>query len=533
MSAPISVVVAALGGQGGGVLAEWLFVAATRAGHVAQSTSIPGVAQRTGATTYYIEVFPDPADRLDGRMPVLGLYPVPGRVDLIVSSELLEAVRAVQSGLASPTRTTLITSSSRTLTNHEKIILGDGRLDSAALIEVARANSRRFIAFDMDASTREAGTVVSAVMAGAIAASGVLPFDPALLEATIRESGQGAHASLRGFALGYAAAGGTTPATTPAPMLPAKGSPTAALGAAAAAHPTLTDFPAAVRDMIEAGFMRLAAYQDRRYAELYLRRLEPILTAERKADPSAVHEFALTRETARYLALWMAFDDIVRVAWLKCRASRFARVRREVAAREGDLVRITDYFKPGIPEIAGLLPPALAKRLIAWDVRRQAGGHAPFSLALRLRSDSIHGFLALRALAAMRGLRRRGLRYGEEQAAIERWLTAVAQATATDWRIGHEISLSGRLVKGYGETNERGKRNLFHIVETLARSGTFAAPRDRANAIRRAREAALADEGGKALDSVLAAHGASPRPTVVKPVVLVRRPHPRVRGGVG
>jgi len=48
---PLSILIGALGGEGGGVLAEWLVAVATKAGYVAQSTSIPGVAQRTGATT--------------------------------------------------------------------------------------------------------------------------------------------------------------------------------------------------------------------------------------------------------------------------------------------------------------------------------------------------------------------------------------------------------------------------------------------------------------------------------------------------
>ena len=48
---PISLLLCALGGEGGGVLSQWLVEAACIAGYPAQSTSIPGVAQRTGATT--------------------------------------------------------------------------------------------------------------------------------------------------------------------------------------------------------------------------------------------------------------------------------------------------------------------------------------------------------------------------------------------------------------------------------------------------------------------------------------------------
>ena len=99
---PVTILIAALGGEGGGVLTEWLMAAAVRAGYPAQSTSIPGVAQRTGATTYYVEIHPTPIAALDGRRPVLGLVPVPGCVDLVVASELLEAVRTVQAGMTSP-----------------------------------------------------------------------------------------------------------------------------------------------------------------------------------------------------------------------------------------------------------------------------------------------------------------------------------------------------------------------------------------------------------------------------------------------
>ena len=81
---PLTLLVCALGGEGGGVLTEWLVDIARHAGYAVQSTSIPGVAQRTGATTYYIEVFPVPLAQLGGRRPVFSLSPVPGTLDAIV-----------------------------------------------------------------------------------------------------------------------------------------------------------------------------------------------------------------------------------------------------------------------------------------------------------------------------------------------------------------------------------------------------------------------------------------------------------------
>jgi indolepyruvate ferredoxin oxidoreductase, beta subunit len=95
---PITLLVCALGGEGGGVLSEWLVDVARHAGYAAQATSIPGVAQRTGATTYYIEVFPVPLAQLN-RKPIFSLNPVPGKLDMMISSELLETARQVTNGL--------------------------------------------------------------------------------------------------------------------------------------------------------------------------------------------------------------------------------------------------------------------------------------------------------------------------------------------------------------------------------------------------------------------------------------------------
>jgi indolepyruvate ferredoxin oxidoreductase beta subunit len=516
MRQPITILVSALGGEGGGVLAEWLVETALQAGYPAQSTSIPGVAQRTGATTYYIEIFPEREAALGGRRPILSLLPVSGCIDLVVASELLEAARNVQAGMVSIERTVLVASTSRTLTTAEKLSLGDGRFDSDRLHAVVHEHSRRLLALDMEAVAREAGSVVSAVMLGAIAASGVLPFRREQFEAVIRASGIGVESSLRGFALAWERI--VAPPQTKAPRA-------ASAQTLAIQTPEIDNaFPAATHDIIVAGHARLVEYQDAQYAKLYLRRLSRLLAAERESDPAQGRGYALTRETARYLALWMAFDDIVRVAHLKSRASRFARVRSEVAAEEGDVVRIVDYFKPGVPEICALLPARLAQRLQAWDRARTAHGKLAWAMPLRVRTDSVSGFVVLRVLAGLRGMRRRGARYALEQTMIERWLGAIERAARSDWSLGYELALCGRLVKGYGATNERGKANLAHILDHLAEGGAFASIAERAAAIRDARDASLADDAGKALDQALTRHGAPPRPVAAQPIRWVRKP---------
>lgn len=278
-----------------------------------------------------------------------------------------------------------------------------------------------------------------------------------------------------------------------------------------------------MREFVARGHARVVDFQDVAYGELYLARLARVLAAERAGDPAGRLDHAVTRETARYLALWMAFDDVIRVAREKVAAGRIERIRKEASAAPADVVKVIDHFKPGVPELAGLLPPTLAARVVAFDRARQARGRPPLEWALKLRADSVSGALALRLLAGLRRWRPHGERYRDEQAAIERWLAAIERGTREDVACGLEIALAGRLVKGYGATHQRGRRNLDHVLEHVAGAG-FSDADARLAALRAAREAALADEAGTALDRVLVQHGAPARPVVVQPIRWMPRP---------
>ena len=524
---PTTLLICALGGEGGGVLTEWLIDIAREAGYAAQSTSIPGVAQRTGATTYYVEVFPVPLAQLAGRRPVFSLNPVPGALDALVSSELLESARQIGAGTVSPERTLLISSTSRTLTTQERMVPGDGRIDSGPLLALLREQSREHHLFDMVQMARACGTIVSAVMLGAIAGSGMFPFAREAFETVIRHGGDNAmtRASLRGFAQAFERVqAGRAQAQLVTQLLDgevaaAKAGPvTAALPSAVAAL-----FPPAVHDLLALGHARMLGYQDSAYAALYVERLQQVLGAERAADPAGAHHHATTREMARWLALWMAYDDIVRVADLKSRASRWQRVHGEVKPGADDLLQVHDFFKPGVAEFAALLPPGMASKLTAWERRRTARGLTPWSMPIKVGTHSVFGMLALRTLAGLKFLRLRGQRHAQEQVLIEQWLAGVVAGCRSDWQLGHEIALCGRLIKGYGSTNERGKERLLHVLEHLAASTAFATPRARAQAIAAARTAALADDSGKQFDQTMVRHGAPARAVQAQPIRWVKR----------
>ncbi len=520
---PITLLIAALGGEGGGVLADWIIAAATSEGYPVQSTSIPGVAQRTGATTYYIELYPVRAAELQGRRPVMTLAPAPADIDVMLASELLEAGRAMSNGFVTPERTTLIASTHRIYTVEEKISLGDGRFDSARILSAAQALARRAILTDFHKLAANTGAMINAALFGALAGSGTLPLPRAACEAAIRSAGKGAEASLRGFALGYAVAAGTdaadgdagagaSAANARAAELPAS----AKALAPALAERVCKTFPVDVHAMIERGAARVADFHDNDYAALYLDRLVPI--AQLDQGPGGKHE--ITSETARYLALWMSYEDVIRVADLKSRRNRFERVRAEVQAKPGEPVHIIEYLKPGVEEVAALLPPGLSKRLVAWTDGR--GLTHKLNVGLHVKTSSVSGFLMLRFLAALRPLRRMSARYTEEQALIARWLAAIAAAPHSGLAL--EIALCGRLIKGYGDTNRRAKANFLRIFDTLIDAATPADPGARAQAIRAAREGALADPEGRGLEATLATQGIAPLPPQPKIIQFMRRP---------
>ena len=83
---------------------------------------------------------------------------MPGRVDVVVASELVEAARALERGFVSPRLTTLITSSSRVFATAEKIEMGDGRFDHDRIEAAAKALSKQLHLLDLEDLARQHGT---------------------------------------------------------------------------------------------------------------------------------------------------------------------------------------------------------------------------------------------------------------------------------------------------------------------------------------------------------------------------------------
>ncbi len=495
----IHIAILALGGQGGGVLVDWIVALAMRAGWWAQATSVAGVAQRTGATIYYVEL----VERDGDKQPVMALMPAPGDVDIVIAAELMEAGRALQRGLVTPSRTTVIASSHRAFSVPEKSAPANGVADGARVEAMVRGEARRVVIADMQALAVRHGSVISASLFGALAGSGELPFEIEAFEQVVREAGVGVETSLAALRAGAELARGAAPAAAPIDPMQTAPRPLPERSASRVLQPLLerirSAFPRETWDLLGEGLARVADYQDAAYAREYLDRVARLHAAGTAAD-GAAHDHALTIEAARWIAVAMSYDDVIRVADLKTRAERFARVRREVKAADGDVFSTEEYFHPRLDEIAGLLPA----RVAAW-IERRPGLRAWLARRLdrgrRVQSHTVRGHLQLRAMAQLRRFRRGNARHQRERAHLDAWLAAVERALAVDYALAVEVLRCRRLVKGYSDTHARGSSRfdrLMRAAEWLR--GDAASTGTSASQLASLREAALRDAEGRALD---------------------------------
>ncbi len=505
----IKLAVLAVGGQGGGVITDWIVDVAEANGWYAQATSVPGVAQRTGATIYYVEMVPEVDDAGNGGTPVLSLMPAPGDVDIVLAAELMEAGRAMQRGLVTSDRTTLIASTDRTLAVIEKVVPGSGIGDSEAVLEAARAASKRFLGADLDRLAVASGSVISASLFGALAGSEALPFPLDSFEKTVAaDGGKRGEASLKAFRAGYEAVRSKD----------ARGAQGFGKAAQALARPEADmtgpeedmrawagfmesldlDFPRDARDMMRAGLQKVVDYQDIDYGRDYLDRLKQIYAFDASHGGQPKH-FRFTVEAAKHLANAMTYDDVIRVADLKTRASRFARIETEMGVREGQVMRVTEFMHPRIEELAGTMPAWLGRFILSRSRLKATLDHFA-NKGRRVRTDTMRGFWTLYFLGGLRRMRRRTLRHRTEVAHLEEWLELARQTAQKNYDLGVEVLRCRRLIKGYSDTHERGVSKYDRVLSALP---DLTGRADGAEWLHRLIEAALKDEKGEMLDGAL------------------------------
>lgn len=523
-SRPITMAILAMGGEGGGVLADWCVDMAEHCGFFAQTTSVPGVAQRTGTTVYYVEFFPKLAG--ESKEPVFSTMAAPGEVDIVVASELMEAGRAVQRGFVSPKITTFITSTHRVYSMTEKMALGDGRVDSDVLLDAAKKAAKILIPADFAKLAEQSGSVISSALFGAIAGSGALPFDRAEFIAAIERGGVGVKNSIKAFEKSFELAQsilstpvtvasatavsvtiGTKPKDAPSAVINSLSpeeelaiitDPASAVGAKLKdlAARIKNEFPEPARVMLVNGIKRCADYQDVDYAKTYLDRLLSVNNSDATYGNGTARAL---EETARYTALWMTYEDTIRVADLKTRRSRYARVGKEALIQEDQMLQVREFLHPQADEFADTLPTAMGKWLLRTTWIRNLIERLSKD-GIVLQTTAVHGFILLYFVARLKPIRRRSLRFNLEQQRIASWLATINEVMAYDYQLAVEIAEVANVIKGYGSTHHNGWANfeliMGHVEAIKGDSGA-------ATTVAGLRKAALADENGVKLRELL------------------------------
>ncbi|MBI3089974.1 MAG: indolepyruvate oxidoreductase subunit beta family protein [Candidatus Tectomicrobia bacterium] len=544
--------IAAIGGQGGNVLAEWLFAAAGLAGCEARFFSLPGLAQRGGATNLYLEIAaggsPDELAAVN-----FSAHPFPGDIDIIIGQELLETGRLLQQGFGS-THATIFTSTTRVLTALEKMPMSGGIFDAQQLLALAGRLAGNLYAFDAVAKVRAAGLpdqVVNALLYGAVCEAGVLPIGRAHFLAAIDAVGVAPELNRRGFELGAAVVRqDPRKAVDPSPPTSLPANDAATIEACAAKLPASAareyrslvkqargEFPEQLTPILSEALYQLIDYQDAKYARGYLDRLASMLTLDQKHG-GREHGFACARTAARYLAIWMTYEDAIRVADLKSRAGRFTRIETEMNLQPGQRYDVFDYLKPDAEEIYGIFPNRIVEPLLrlfgrcGWVAATEAERS---HYAQEVQSTGLFGYLKLWGLARLRFLRTASYRSAREMRAIDEWFAEVAEFLPLHYDLGCFAAQTAQLVKGYGRVRRRLLDSRRRLIRNVLRPLTQAldAP-DRSLALpeimrhaRAALQLCLKDENGiaqaeAAVASLLAPppqeqHAAAARPIPSQP----------------
>ena len=487
----ITLAALAVGGQGGGVLTNWIVAVAEANGYRAQSTSVAGVAQRTGATIYYVEMCRD-----TGRMPVFALSPAIGDVDIMIASELMEGGRAIMRGFVTPGRTTMIASTHRIPAVSEKVAPGDGRANGPEVIEAMGIAADHVVAFDMETIAKKAGSVISSSLLGGLAGSGALPFPKESYEEVIRASGRGVEASLRAFNAAYDVAQGKTEAPVleeaPKAPVPVLHVPEKLKKKWAALEARLTALPTEVQEMAGLGLKKVVDYQDVAYGAQYLDMVDKAVALDEAP-------YNLSINAAKYCARALCYDDIPRVADIKTRATRYERVKGEVVVKDDQVLMLTEYFHPRFEEFTTTLPRGLGR----WVQKRkgfEAWYEKRFDKGRRIRTDSVPGFLSLWVMSSLRPIRRRLLRHESEMAHVDAWFATALEVAKTDRKLAAEVLANYRLIKGYSDTHARGLSKFAKVMGAL---DMLKGRDDAADWMRRLRTAALDDVKGEKLDGAL------------------------------
>lgn len=463
---PIKIVLIAIGGDGGGVLTQWIINMAESQGYWAQSTSIAGVAQRTGSTVYYIEAIPIQDITIDGvvQTPVLAQMPGPYDVDIVMTTELLEVGRAIKRKFISD-KTTVVFSTHRNLAINEKEAPGDGIKKGKEVFEMANKYAKKCYHANLKLIADKNKSVISASLFGALAASKSTPFSKEIFLETIAKGGMAVKQSTAAFEEAYQY---VSDSDNQAKSFTDQLSPKSYSGMPASVSSKKinvliakikTDFPETLHNALYAGVTHLSDWQNEKWATIYLEKLKPFVAIDKKNQDK---KYELSDHMVRYLAIAMSYDDLVFVADQKTRTERFAEMYNQVDAKKDDLVHTLDYLHPSYDEVTGFMPNKLGKKL-EHNEKFKSFFNKYLDKDRRMYSTNFFGFMMLYILGGMKGWRLRTLRHHVEMNNVNYWLKNIEQVVDKNYNLAVQIAKTYRLKKGYGCTYERGASKFSYI----------------------------------------------------------------------
>ncbi|MGH7808043.1 MAG: indolepyruvate oxidoreductase subunit beta family protein, partial [Thermodesulfobacteriota bacterium] len=467
----VKILIPAVGGQGGGVLTEWLVQAFLLEGFDAQGISLPGLSQRGGSTVYYLESF---LQANSSKKPVIfSQYPVPGDVDIILAQEFLELGRVLELGYGS-NKTTIVSSTHRVYSAPEKMPIGSGIYSEENLRKLATAFSSLFIGFNALELAKENGLDelgINGILLGALGASEVLPLSEATYLKAIEQRGVALKNNLKAFRIGWdhIIDGNHTLSKSAsqkkweelknerAEELPS----TKIKEYLELIERVEKDYPLRLREILAEALFRLIDYQDASYVEKYLNDLSRV----HDIDKTMKGGLRITELFAKNLALLMTYEDGIRVAELKIKPKRFQRIKEEMRLRDDQVFHVIDYLKPDAYEIYGLFPNILVAPIIRFTESRLFQRFWPqnkkITFGQKPVTTSFLGSLRLWLLTRFKFIRPYSHRYHNEHALIKKYKTAVEKFTPLSYETGCLVAKSGQMIKGYGNVRRR-TMNAFH-----------------------------------------------------------------------
>lgn len=458
----IKILIPAVGGQGGGVMTEWLVTAFLNSGFEVQSISLPGLAQRGGSTAYYIEAYKADTTSSNSQL-IFSQYPIPGDIDIILCQEFLELGRVLEQGYGSK-KTCIISSTHRIYSTPEKLPVSSGIFSDDKLHNLAIEFSSRFIGLDVKQIAKQNGMddlAINAILFGALGASKSIALRSYNLRTAIESVGIAVKNNLNAYEIGYDyamnnLAGSDKESAKSLKYLDEKKITTKRKYREDFIK--ISDyinnfFPENLHIyLIEAAHI-LIDYQDPEYAEKYLEKVNKVINADK------THNLLISEQFSKNLALLMSYEDGIRVAELKVKSIRFSNIKEEMKIEDSQIFNVTDYLKPDAYEIYGLMPDFIMSPVIKiidnTPLKRLKRRQKDITFAQKPKTTSFFGFLRLFLLTKLKPLRPYSHRYANESRVINKYIKTTLDYSNKDQQLGLLAAKSGSLVKGYGDVRRK------------------------------------------------------------------------------